>query len=48
MTDIYDPMQNIMMALKLRQENEKQLNKLTPTIPALIAKVALPVSGNIA
>lgn len=38
-TNIYDPEQNIMMAMKLRQQNSNQLNKLDNYVPTLIAKV---------
>ncbi len=39
-TDIYDPEQNIMMAMELRKQNSRQLNALKDNIPQLIAKVA--------
>lgn len=38
-TNIYDPEQNIMMAMKLRQQNSRQLAKLDNYLPGLIAKI---------
>lgn len=48
-TDIYDPKQNMMMAMKLRQENAPQLKKLTSETPTLIAKmITSPERANVA